>query len=204
MWCPPVLAKASMYVQIESKKPNESVKSMTNKNSKKYSDSKVIFFCFGLSLFIFLGDSLIPLGVAGGVPYIAVVLVSLWSRRRNLAYYFALLGTCLTVLGFFTSPPGGELWKVLSNRFLALFAIWSTAVLSVQQKALYDEREQALREIKILKGVIPICSYCHKIRDDEGAWDQLETYLIRHSEAEFSHGICPNCLKKTIKEHGLD
>lgn len=80
-----------------------------------------------------------------------------------------------------------------------------------EQKQLEKEREKlvislqaALEEIKTLKGIIPICSYCHSIRDDKGAWDKLEIYLSRHSEAEFSHGICPNCLDQARTDAGLD
>ncbi len=58
------------------------------------------------------------------------------------------------------------------------------------------ELQKAIDEIKALKGVIPICSYCHSIRDNEGAWSMLEEYIYRHSDAEFSHGICPSCLMK--------
>jgi hypothetical protein len=56
--------------------------------------------------------------------------------------------------------------------------------------------ENALENIKTLKGIIPICSHCKQIRDDSGYWNQLEAYLAKHSEADFSHGICPDCLKK--------
>jgi len=59
-------------------------------------------------------------------------------------------------------------------------------------------------EIRILKGIIPICSYCHNIRNDEGAWDQLEAYISKHSDAQFSHGICPACIIKVRAESGLD
>ena len=55
--------------------------------------------------------------------------------------------------------------------------------------------ENALKEIKTLKGMLPICSACKKIRDDRGYWNQLEDYIMAHSEAEFTHGICPECIK---------
>lgn len=58
-----------------------------------------------------------------------------------------------------------------------------------------QELRQALSEIKQLRGIMPICSYCKKIRDDEGYWDQLESYISRHSDADFSHSICPECAK---------
>jgi len=51
----------------------------------------------------------------------------------------------------------------------------------------------ALKEIKTLKGIIPICASCKKIRDDEGYWNQVESYIQQHSEAKFSHSICPEC-----------
>lgn len=55
-------------------------------------------------------------------------------------------------------------------------------------------------EIKTLKGVIPICCYCHKIRDDQEIWQRLETYITEHSQALLSHGICPECYEKLMKE----
>ena len=54
-------------------------------------------------------------------------------------------------------------------------------------------------EIKKLNGIIPICSYCHKIRDDKQMWQQLESYISEHSGALFSHGICPECYEQTLK-----
>lgn len=63
--------------------------------------------------------------------------------------------------------------------------------LLVHQK---KELEAALARVKQLEGIIPICMYCKKIRDDENSWQQLESYISRHSEAMFSHGICPECL----------
>ncbi len=58
-----------------------------------------------------------------------------------------------------------------------------------------DELEEALGQIKTLRGILPICSGCKKIRDDKGYWQQVEVYLQAHSDAEFSHGLCPECLQ---------
>jgi DNA-binding response OmpR family regulator len=60
---------------------------------------------------------------------------------------------------------------------------------------LYRLRE-ALEHIKVLQGILPICSFCKKIRDDKGYWDQVEIYVGKRSNAEFSHSICPECMKK--------
>jgi len=59
-----------------------------------------------------------------------------------------------------------------------------------------DELQKALRDVKVLRGLIPICASCKKIRNDGGFWQQLEEYIGEHSEAEFSHGICQPCVKK--------
>jgi vacuolar-type H+-ATPase subunit H len=58
--------------------------------------------------------------------------------------------------------------------------------------------EVLLARVKRLEGIIPICSYCKKIRDDQNSWQQLEQYLSEHSEALFSHGICPHCAERQM------
>jgi hypothetical protein len=70
-----------------------------------------------------------------------------------------------------------------------------------KEKALLDLKK-AHSEIKTLRGIIPICSYCKKIRDDKGAWEIIEAYICKHSEAQFTHGVCPDCFKK--QTDGLD
>ena len=62
------------------------------------------------------------------------------------------------------------------------------------------ELEKALTEVKKLSGLLPICANCKKIRDDKGYWNQIELYISNHSEAEFSHGLCPECAKKLYPE----
>lgn len=58
----------------------------------------------------------------------------------------------------------------------------------------------ALKEIRTLRGIIPICSYCHSIRDDNGSWDRVETYISNNSDTQLSHGICPECFMKAREE----
>ncbi len=62
------------------------------------------------------------------------------------------------------------------------------------------ELQQALENIKTLQGMIPICAKCKKIRDDDGFWEQVESYITKHSEAVFSHSICPDCGKELYPE----
>ena len=67
-----------------------------------------------------------------------------------------------------------------------------------------DQLRQALEHIKTLRGIVPICMSCKKIRDDQGYWNQLELYISKHTEAEFSHGICPECMDKLYPEYKGD
>ena len=65
-----------------------------------------------------------------------------------------------------------------------------------ERERLIGELQEALANVKTLRGLIPICSSCKKVRDDQGYWTQLETYLKQHSDAEFSHGLCLECMRK--------
>jgi PAS domain S-box-containing protein len=68
-----------------------------------------------------------------------------------------------------------------------------------ERERLVNELQAALAEVKQLRGIIPICSYCKNIRKDENYWEALETYITEHSDAQFSHGICPKCYEEKVK-----
>jgi len=163
--------------------------------------------CSALMVMILFFDLSIPLGVAMGVPYIVVVWISLWSPQKLFTIFMAVVCSVLTIGAIFYQPTVPEMWKVIFNRSLTLFAIWVTALLGLQRKLseekrekVLQEREKALEETRILRGLLPICASCKKIRDDQGYWTQIEGYIRAHSEAEFSHGICPECTKKLYPE----
>jgi len=77
-----------------------------------------------------------------------------------------------------------------------------------ERKKIEQEREQLIRElkntlakVKTLSGMLPICASCKKVRDDKGYWNQIEAYVSEHSEAEFSHGLCPDCMEKLYPDY---
>jgi PAS domain S-box-containing protein len=78
--------------------------------------------------------------------------------------------------------------------------ITETKRLEEEREKLIDELQDALAQIKTLQGILPICMFCKKIRDDKNYWHRLEAYISDHSETQFSHGVCPECAKK----HGYD
>lgn len=99
-------------------------------------------------------------------------------------------------------------WYKSSNEAGGL--IMFTEVITKRKKAeeereqLIKELQQALTEVKALSGLLPICSSCKKIRDDKGYWQQIEGYIMAHSDTQFSHGLCPECAKKLYPQMRFD
>ena len=90
-----------------------------------------------------------------------------------------------------------------SFTLVSIFAYWSEYFreeYKLQMEAEQAKLEEAITQVKALSGLIPICSACKKIRDDQGYWNQLESYIHTHSEARFSHGICPDCVHELYPE----
>ncbi|MFZ5798873.1 MAG: hypothetical protein ACYCYR_05775 [Desulfobulbaceae bacterium] len=168
------------------------------------------FCCLYMALVLYL-DLRIPLGVAMGVPYIVAVLVALRVPGMAFAITVATLASILTIGALLYKPPVDEMWKAVVNRAIALFVIWATAMLGMQQKITeekrkkaVEEREKALAQVKILRGLLPICASCKKVRDDQGYWSQIETYIHEHSEAAFTHSLCPECVLRLYPEVQLE
>jgi CheY-like chemotaxis protein len=103
-----------------------------------------------------------------------------------------------------TTLPYGYLLKPFKDRELkaAIDMAFYRDKMEKERNRLIKELEAALREVKTLKGLLPICSHCKNIRDDSGYWSRLEVYIQNHSEARFSHGICPDCIKTLYGEEG--
>jgi hypothetical protein len=76
----------------------------------------------------------------------------------------------------------------------------STRNMVLSKEKLIQELQSAMKEIKLLSGILPICASCKRIRDDEGYWQAVEVYIRDHSEADFTHGMCDHCLKKDWPE----
>ncbi len=99
---------------------------------------------------------------------------------------------------------GGKKYVITSGR-IQIFDLLISTYESTLQKT--KELEKAMRELKAahdhirtLKGLIPICAWCKKVLDDKGSWKQLEVYIHEHSEADFTHGLCPECRQKMYAE----
>ncbi len=75
-------------------------------------------------------------------------------------------------------------------------------VLQLQEKLAnrIKDLQDSLQHIKTLQGILPICSYCKKIRDDQNYWEEVEEYVVKHSDADFTHSVCPRCYDEHVKK----
>lgn len=94
----------------------------------------------------------------------------------------------------FQSPEGE--WRTC----MIIRDITERKTAEAERERLINELQQALARVKSLSGLLPICAACKKIRDQQGAWHHLETYIRNHTEADFTHGICPDCRRKLYPE----
>lgn len=118
-------------------------------------NQNIIFLGFAILIAssIFTLDIAIPLGVADGILYVALVFIAFLTKIKKFIYIGAITGTVLTIFGFFVSQPGGELWQVIANRFLIIFTIWMTATLCILQhghsekiRTAHDNLEKSIQE----------------------------------------------------------
>ncbi len=148
-----------------------------------------------LVLAVLACDALLPLGVAITSLYLVpLCFLALWSTPTQSFRVLLLAAVCVVLIGmvFFLSSPD-SLWVAVANRLFAITIIGITTLLSVLRKRTEED-------MKTLRGLLPICSYCKKIRDDGGYWQQVERYIAARSEADFSHGVCPDCGPKHFPE----
>ena len=127
----------------------------------------------------------------------------LWNSAPEIEYGMT------AYLGYPLCWPGGEMFGTIcvldskENLFGELYekVLYEFRELVESHLSLLDMNEKlrsALEELKVLRGMLPICCNCKSIRDDKGYWKQIESYIQEHSEAVFSHGICPECARKLI------
>jgi PAS domain S-box-containing protein len=138
----------------------------------------------------------------------------LWKNpddRQKVIHELQQKGFCENFEAIFQRKDGTELVGLMSAKVITLqgdpYIISITRDITArkraeeEQKKLLVDLQVALADIKTLSGLIPICSSCKKIRDDKGYWNILESYLMKHSDAKFTHGICPDCLVKLFPDY---
>ena len=136
--------------------------------------------------------------VAGGgqfpVVYVIPVILAAWYSGKWPAVALATAVPVFRLLVFvlpFHQPEGFAalaLTTAVRGIVIVFLALWFARLAEFER--------ELQREVKVLEGLLPICSFCKNIRNDAGDWERLEKFISRQSEAEFSHGICPACAEK--------
>ncbi|MFT4714552.1 MAG: hypothetical protein ACJAVI_000791 [Candidatus Azotimanducaceae bacterium] len=147
------------------------------------------------------------------IGLIGAISIGFITTQNGFSHDFDPMAYALAPSSWITAIFGWALSSIVLSASLHVFNKELISALSKSQQrqqklghALAEldktnlELQSAFDEIAQLQGIIPICSYCHSIRDDQGAWNQLEAYLSEHSEAQFSHGICPPCSTRLAAE----
>ncbi len=130
--------------------------------------------------------------------FILPVVFSTWfSGRRWGLGYAIVLPVCRFYFTTFWSIPW-TIWESAMNGVIRVSVLLLLAYLVNRVAVQTRAKEQ---EVKMLEGLLPICASCKKIRDEKGEWQILEAYITKHSEATFSHGVCPDCAKQL---YGVD
>jgi hypothetical protein len=181
-------------------------------NGDRTIDRVIFLWVIILSNFTFYINSTRPPDYFFNLVIDITLLLSIYVFFHNnliskaiLALYLTL-GNIVIILLFKNLSPIAERAIWLSYLFANLSGLWISWRLHIdrrtqfnllmKERRLADELKEALENIKTLKGLLPICSSCKKIRDDEGYWHQVEVYIHEHTDVNFSHGICPDCVQR--------
>jgi hypothetical protein len=147
-------------------------------------------------VFVGLDWELIPLQVFPVVFVFPLMLVA-WNRPLWLSAGCAVLLSLTRVLhqAAFTTRP--IIAKDIADASICFFVLLLLALLTTQ---LGRQSRQLRQRVRVLEGLVPICSFCKNIRDDQQQWVRFEEYLSKHSDAIVSHGLCPDCARKHYSE----
>lgn len=119
--------------------------------------------------------------------------------RAAFCFPIVIMDMVYGVMEFFSRElrlPDDTLLETMSDMGIKIGQFIERRQADAQRKELIAELQDAVNSVKILRGLLPICASCKKIRDDKGYWNELETFISDHSEADFSHGICPDCARR--------
>ncbi len=146
-------------------------------------------------------DVLTGLELDFSVFYTAPLVLAGWylSRRMALALSVAAAATWLIADLLARSVYPGvhvEVWNAAFELLTYLAVTWAVGWMRAQ----HDHLVEAASQIRQLKGLLPVCAWCHRVRSDEGYWLSVDSYLRRHTDVQVTHGICPECAARQMSE----
>jgi hypothetical protein len=150
-----------------------------------------------------IGDYITGVEIIFTMFYLIPVSAISWKLGRTAGIVASLVcAITWSIVDYFGRPLFDPLTEIWNNAIqFAMFVSYAVVVSRVrtgidQQRIVNAKLRDALAEVKRLSGVLPICAWCKKIRDGEGNWHMLEAFIVEHSEADFTHSICPECKGK--------
>ena len=180
-------------------------------DDSRHSPAAILLTAVAVLALVTTVDALTPYELGFSAFYVIPVLIATWGVGTSRGLAFALLSACCWYVTDLTSgrPLTHEFYRFWDT-FNHLLSFSLIAVLTGRLKLLF-KREQELREnldrtldnVRELEGLLPVCAWCKKIRNDEGYWQELEAYLQPRSKAAFSHGICPECAARLSADNEL-
>ena len=140
--------------------------------------------------------------------YFIPIAYSAWYAGYKLSLFTAVFSAVIWFLAdYFLLRHYSSIFFLFWNMtlrlvvfFLVSFFVSKLHNLLLNEKKISNDLREAAKQIKTLKGFLPICASCKKIRNDDGYWEQLEKYICEHSDAEFSHGLCDACARRLYPE----
>ena len=132
------------------------------------------------------------------IVFLLPVALSSWYSGKVWGIGYALVLPLARMLFTFYWAVPWTLWESAGNTIIRMVVFSLFAV--IIERVAVEQRALSYR-VNVLEGLLPVCSFCKKIRNERGDWEQMEKYISEHSEAVFSHGLCPECLRKHYPDY---
>ncbi len=165
--------------------------------------SPTFIFLLALAVLVLVTavDALTPFELGFSAFYVLPVLIATWGIGMSRGLAFAVLcACCWYCLDLASGRPLSHEFYRAWDTFNHLLSYSLIAIITgnlkkafLREHELREDRDRALQNVKELEGLLPVCAWCKKVRDDDGYWQELEAYIKPRTKASFSHGICPNC-----------
>jgi hypothetical protein len=157
------------------------------------------FYWLGIAIILLIADYFAGPFIQFPITYLIPIALAAWYNGCTWGFAFAII---LPLVRFFFNIALWQVpWTIVEasvNCFIRII-VFSSFVILIDRIA--KQTSRLTREVNMLTGLLPICSYCKKIRDDKEQWQPIEQYIVQRSEASFTHGICPECAAKYYSQY---
>jgi hypothetical protein len=157
------------------------------------------FYWLGIAIILLAADYFAGPFIQFPITYLIPIAFASWYNGRYWGLAFAVVLPLVRL--FFNIALWQVPWTIIeaSLNCLIRIVIFSSFVILIDRTA--KQNRLLTREVNLLSGILPICSYCKKIRDENEQWQPIEEYIVQRSDASFTHGLCPECIEKHFGQY---